>query len=144
MTGKMYRAKLPLADKFNTICSLQSDEESSNYFINGKEIFKADPLLDLIIGKLNLMYNVRQNYALEGLCWKSETDLMKCFTISSGGEAVNILIQFANDDILEKVFLDFMKNDQESKVKLVELEGAIETEIAEYFDIIVKTVKLNL
>lgn len=144
LTGKMYRAKLPTADKFNTICSLQSDGESSNYFINGKEIFKADPLLDLIIGKLNLMYGVRQSYSLEGHCWKSETDLMKCFTISGGGEAVNILIQVASDDILEKVFPDFMKKDQESKVKLVELEGAFENEIAKYFDIIVQTVKLNL
>lgn len=156
LTGKMYRAKLPRGDgKFNSICSLQakkpenSTSNTSGYLINGKEILKADSFLDLIIGKLNLMYSVGQaSYSLEGLIWKSSKDstaLIKCFTIYSGSEAVNILIQVKDDQILSRTFPDF---GQESKTKFIELEQELiddeEDEVRKYFDIIVKTVKLNL
>lgn len=146
----MYRAKLPTREgKFNSICSLQNvqkSNDSSSYLINGKNILKADSLLDSIIGKLNLMYNVRQSYSLEGLIWKSKEshDLIKCLTIYSGSEAVNILIQVESDEILGKVFPDF--GQEESKIKFIELEAESNEEEAmrKYFDIIVKTVKLSL
>lgn len=151
LSGKMYRAKLPNGEgKFNSICSLQNirkSNDSAGYLINGKNILIADSLLDSIIGKLNLMYNVRQSYSLEGLIWKSKEshDLIKCLTIYSGSEAVNILIQVESDEVLEKVFPDF--GQEESKIKFIELEAEaekVEEEMRKYFDIIVKTVKLSL
>lgn len=147
LIGKMYRAKLTSKEgKFNSICSLQNtlkSTDSANYLINGKDILKADSLLDSIIEKLNLMYSVRQSYSLEGLIWKSKElkVLVKCLTIYSGSEAVNILIQVENDEILQKVFPDF---DQESKIKLIKLEVEIDEELKNYLEIIVKTVKLYL
>jgi len=147
LIGKMYRAKLPSKEgKFNSICSLQNIQKSTDfasYLINGKDILKADSLLDSIIGKLNLMYSVRQSYSLEGLIWKSKDSnvLVKCLTIYSGSEAVNILVQVENDEILQKVFPDF---GQESKIKFIELEAENDEKMKKYFDIIVKTVKLNL
>jgi hypothetical protein len=147
LSGKMYRAKLPSKEgKFNSICSLQNIQKSTDpasYLINGKEILKADSLLDSIIGKLNLMYSVRQSYSLEGFIWKSEESklLIKSFTIYSGSEAVNILTQVESNEILEKVFPDF---EQESKVKFIELESRNDEEMRKYFDIIVKSVKLSL
>lgn len=146
----MYRAKLSLSskeqEKFNTICTLQDNQkpDSASYLINGKDVVKADQLLDSIFGKLNLMYSVRQSYSMEGIHWKFKESefLVKCLTIYSGSEAVNILIQVENDEILERIFPDFQ---QESKIKFIELKEEFDTDgTRKYFDIIVKTVKLNL
>lgn len=164
LSGKMYRSKLPSvqaagSDKFNSICTLQSSQnvDVAHYLIN-KEIFKADPLLDSIIGKLNLMYSVRQSYSMEGCSWKSQNSeiLIKCSTIYSGSEPVNILIQIITsnnddaddedeDEIFEKVFPDFNKMNENDKVRIEEQSGNFDDDdIKNYFDIIVKTVKLNL
>ena len=167
LSGKMYRSKLPISssdsEKFNTICTLQEavktdgivvGDNAAFYLIN-KEIIKADPFLDSILSKLNLMYSVRQSYSIEGHIWKSADDqiILKCATIYSGSEAVNILIQVQTDEVLEKVFPDFKTIESNLNMK-IRIEEVTATEISfddsadnftfKYFDIIIKTVKLNL
>lgn len=146
--GKMYRSKQPSEN--NSICTLQDSVgfSQSLYLINGKEIIEADNYLDFIIGKLNLMYSPRQSYSIEGTIWKSkkahdendEDTLVKCGTICSGSEAVNILIQVKSDEILSIVFPDLLK---ESTVKLIEIPVDVNGKGKEYFDIIVKAIKLT-
>lgn len=138
----MYRSKQPSEN--NSICTLQDSLDSSSlYLINGKEIIEADHFLDSIIGKLNLMYSARQSYSIEGAIWKSKRHhddnvLVKCATIHSGSEAVNILIQVKSDEILGTVFPDLLA---ESTVKLVEVPVDIK---GGYFDIIIKVIKLTI
>ena len=166
LSGKMYRAKLArdTSEKgegegkgdenpsFNSICTLQSksdENESSFYLINGDKIVKSDQFFDLIIGKLNLMYSMRQSYSIEGIKWKhneTKRDLLKCSTIYSGGEAVNILIEIYEEDLNEKVFPDYFSG-KSGKIKFIEqnlMESSEGKDEGKYFDIIVKTVKLNL
>lgn len=144
LAGKMYRSKQ--VTESNSICTLQNLNEidaPSVYLINGKSIVHGDNLFDSIIGKLNLMYSTRQSYSIEGFLWKSKKTqgsvLIKCGTINSGSEAVNILIQVGSDFILEKVFPD-MLNGSSSSVKLVEVKEPSN----EYLDIIIKSIKLTL
>ena len=142
LVGKMYRSRQP--SESNSICTLHDSSNSALYLINGKEVITADNLFDSIIGKLNLMYSPRQSYSIEGIIWKRkqlQTDyLVKCATIYSGSEAVNILIQVETDFILEKVFSDLL-NGSTLKVKLNEVTS--DPSIG-YFDIITKAIKLTL
>lgn len=157
LTGKMYRSKQTTTQN-NSICTIQDvSSGSSSYLINGKDVIEADINLDSIIGKLNLMYSLRQSYSIEGIVWKcknskngdnemssnipfikcSNISLIKCATIYSGSEAVNILIQVEKDEILEEVFPDLLK--EPSNVKLIQ----VPFDSKGYFDIITQTIKLS-
>ena len=140
--GKMYRSRQPSEN--NSICTLQDySNATSSYLINGSEVIEADHLFDSIIGKLNLMYSTRQSYSIEGTIWKSKQnrkDLVKCATINSGSEAVNILIQAQSDEILKKIFPDLLDGSANEKVKLIE----VTVDSKGYFAIIVKAIKLTI
>jgi hypothetical protein len=158
LTGKMYRSKREksaTSSEFNTICSLTSSSanDCSYYFVNGKFVVKSDPFFDQILGKLDLMYSVRQSYHMEGFSLaisKDSTDhVIKCATIHSGSEAVAIVVEISEShvkEILEIVFPDLTQID--SPVRLVELTEPVINELSNeytnYFNVIVKTVKLNL
>lgn len=152
LSGKMFKSLKDDAEvKINSICTLQQDTSTANatYFVN-KEIFEADPFLDSILGKLNLMYSTRQTYSIEGNLWKSKAKddsvLLKCATIYSGSEPVNILIQVQNEEILEKVFPDFLSgNFDKIRIERLENDGIYgDSEMKFYFEIILKSVKINL
>lgn len=161
-------------EHFNSICTigdskfssvktkypiLVTDETVNFYLINRDQIVKADKFLDLIIEKLNLMYSVRQTYSIEGTLWKikrnfnynddeeeEEEYILKCATVFSGGEVVNILLEIKSDQldhVMKTVFPDLLQ--PESNVKLVEIpiDSSVK-DASKYFGIIIKMIKLNL
>ena len=103
------------------------------------------------------MYSVRQTYSIEGTLWKIKRNsncndddekefILKCATVFSGGEVVNILLEIKTDQldrVMKTVFPDLLE--PESNLKLVEIPIASGVKDAsKYFEIIIKMIKLNL
>lgn len=148
LSGEMHRSKIP--HKTNSICTLKSSSTPEcSYLINGTEIIKADSNLNAIISKLNLMYAPRQSYSAEGIHWITAKDgensaLVTCATIYSGSEAANILIRVKSDEIMAKVFPDFVNPDSNMTLKLVEIPIDSNGDSDRfYFDLLIKTIKIN-